>query len=99
VRFDRCVAEHAGRQCAAESFDEVDAEPWPRATRHAASATSRGSILSRWAYSPHAGRTKIEGWIRSSSPPSFSMNAAHIWRGVMPLTRPAQMKPPEETPT
>ena len=31
--------------------------------------------------------------------PSFSMNAAHSSRGVMPLARPAAMKPPADTPT
>ena len=74
-------------------------EAVPSATRQAASATSLGSILARRAYSTHAGCTKIDGWIGSSSPPSFSMNAVHIWRGVMPLARPAAMKPPAETPT
>jgi hypothetical protein len=35
----------------------------------------------------------------SSRGPSFSMKAVHSWRGVMPLARPAAMKPPADTPT
>ncbi len=64
-----------------------------------ACATRPGNAAARRANSPHAGRTNSAGSTMSWRWPSLQMKAAHICRGVMPLARPAAMKPPAETPT
>ena len=98
--FQRGVAEDAGGQRAAQPFQRrqqavaLEGVAVGGLHREARQRGERGAPVR-----PPAGRMKTDGCTRSSLRALFSMNAAHNWRGVMPLASAAATKLPAETPT